>query len=214
MAEHGHVVLHRLRIFLAREEAAQRRLDPQEREVVPGDQLTSQTLGVVLPLPFEVHREVAGAVDRHLLEDAVLPAPVLEVHLGDGPVLDLALLLESAGEHHEARGVAVGELFQQQCVHDGEHGARRANAQRQSQNSRRGEAGTLQQLAQAEPQISQRFSISVSPFVDRQPLAVLSRRSASSSLSSSICARSSRSTAVASWATVGASNRMRSGSAT
>ena len=87
-------MLHRDRVFLRRERAAENRGDTEQGKIRVADLLAVQTIGFV----FSVEDHFAIAVRSHFFEHIVLGAPVQIIGVGDGRTAALGNTLVDANE--------------------------------------------------------------------------------------------------------------------
>jgi hypothetical protein len=126
----------RARPIVARlERAAERRVDPEDLEVVAGDDFAECQ---PRPIPVADDRE-HRAVASDVVEDGVLRAHVDQIRMG-GAAPGLAVAAARV-DRYEPLGVAAGHRAQQQCVDDGEKRGVNADRDRDRRDSGDGEAG-------------------------------------------------------------------------
>src|SRR6266852_1588381 len=141
----------RIVAFPCGKKPADLRIDLQHFEIISGNQLTGNAVGVTIFADRQRH----GIRDRHRIEQLGIVAKVAEVRIRDGqPITGRSQLLQS----HYSAGIASGrQRVQQDSANPTEDGGVRADPQGQSEDSDRGKAGIFAKHAGAIAQVLEKF---------------------------------------------------------
>ena len=152
VAQHDHGVAVGGEVLLGQEGAAELRPDPEQIEIVAGDHLAVDQLGVAPHGEAEDGRGVDGEAGKA----PGLPGQVGEVRMGD--VLQVGAPLRRAEDPDQALRLAHRERLQEDRLHHREDRRVGADGERQREHRAQGEAGPQSQAAEAVPKIpEQRF---------------------------------------------------------
>ena len=147
------MALEHLVVFLRVEHAAERRLDAKHREVVAGDQLGVDPLGLVV----DAHRRGHEAAAEHLRQRLGLLLQILvervRVHARAHVAAHVRALLV---EHHQLVGGVNGQLAQQELVDQREDRGVGADAERQGEDGDGGKQRAAAKAAERQAEVVQK----------------------------------------------------------